>query len=454
VDALEACRRGEIRRLIINLPPRSLKSITVSVAFVAWLLGHDPSTQIICASYAQELANKHARDTLLVMKSEWYENLFSTRLSDFKQSAPEFITTRQGCRIATSVGGVLTGRGASFIIIDDPLRPQEAVSDTQRKSCNDWFDNSLISRLNDKQNGCIILVMQRLHEDDLTGHVQALGAWKTISFPAIAEHAERHIVRTPFGIRSFERREGEALHAEREPLEVLADLRKTLGEYNFASQYQQAPAPLGGGMVKSGWFKTYTSAERPAKFELVFQSWDTANKASELSDYSVCTTWGLKDRKFYLLSVLRARLEYPDLKRAVMDEALRYKPDNILIEDKASGTQLIQELTRELVSGVTRFTPAMDKVMRLHSITSTIENGSVYLPEDAPWLSSYLHELITFPNGKYDDQADSTSQALHWAKQDRAEYGLLEWFKRESEKVQGGRASLAWKLPLGWRGRF
>jgi predicted phage terminase large subunit-like protein len=219
-------------------------------------------------------------------------------------------------------------------------------------------------------------------------------------------------------------------------LEVLANLRQTLGEYNFAAQYQQSPAPLGGGMVKAEWFKTYTSNDPPPKFDMVFQSWDTANKATKLSDFSVCTTWGLKDRNFYLLSVLRAKMEYPDLKRAVASEALRYKPANILIEDKASGTQLIQELIRDGVSGITRYVPEMEKTMRLHSITSTIENGFVYLPEEAQWRPSYLHELVTFPSGKHDDQADSTSQALDWAKRRDFQYGLLEWFRREAEKPE------------------
>ena len=194
-------------------------------------------------------------------------------------------------------------------------------------------------------------------------------------------------------------------------------LRETLGEYNFAGQYQQEPAPLGGGLVKLGWFKRYTPGEEPAEFEMIVQSWDTANKATELSDYSVCTTWGLKNKNLYLLDVVRWRYEYPDLKRAVHDWANAYKPRNILIEDKASGIQqLVQELQREGLHGVTRYEPKMDKIMRLHSVTSTIETGLVHLPTEAEWLDEYLHELTTFPNGKYDDQADSTSQALDWIK--------------------------------------
>ena len=255
--ALDACRRGEITRLIINQPPRSLKSHCVSVAFVAFMLGHDPSAQIICASYGQELANKHAMDCRAIMTSAWYQALFPhTRLSPQRQSLQELATTQQGFRLSTSVGGVLTGRGANTIIIDDPLKPDEALSDSQRKAVNDWFDHSLYSRLNDKKNGCIILVMQRLHQDDLVGHVLSLEDWKLIRLPAIAEENETHVIQTSYGTRQFQRRAGEALHPEREPLEVLSHLREAQGEYNFSGQYQQAPAPLGGGMVKAEWFKT------------------------------------------------------------------------------------------------------------------------------------------------------------------------------------------------------
>jgi hypothetical protein len=213
-------------------------------------------------------------------------------LSSDRQAVQELTTTQQGFRLATSVGGVLTGRGANYIILDDPQKPDEALSDTQRKNANDWFDHTLYSRLNDKKTGCIILIMQRLHEDDLVGHVLSMKEpWSLIRFPAIAEEDETHLVQTPYGTRRFARRAGEALHAGREPLELLNRIRETVGEYNFAAQYQQTPSPLGGGLVKGEWFRTYTN-DLPSKFEMVFQSWDTANKPSELSDYSAGTTWG------------------------------------------------------------------------------------------------------------------------------------------------------------------
>lgn len=281
---------------------------------------------------------------------DWYRGLFPTRLSPQKQSVQESQTTENGFRYATSVGGVLTGRGADFLIIDDPLKPDEALSETQRKAVNDWYDHTFYSRLNDKRSG-VIIIMQPLHEDDLVGRVMEQEHWEHVRLPAIAEEDEAHVIRSSFRTWMARRKTGEALHPEREPLVVLEHLRQTLGEYNFAGQYQQSPFPLGGGMVKWEWFQGYEPGGQPAKFDMILQRWDTANKSIELGDFSVCTTWGRKNKKLYLLHVFRKRLDYPDLKRAVREQSTRFQARNILIEDKASGTQLIQELIREAFMG-------------------------------------------------------------------------------------------------------
>src|SRR6516165_5975178 len=305
---LAAVWNGEIRRLIINLPPRSLKSLMSSIAFPAWCLGHDPSAQILCISYAQDLADKLARDCRGIMMSPWYRRIFPTRLAPQRQAVQEFVTTRQGYRLATSTGGVLTGRGADIILIDDPLKPEDALSEVLRRAANEWFDHTLYSRLNDKRHGAIVIIMQRLHEDDLVGHVLAQEHWEVLSFPAIAEEDEVHEIETIWGPECFRRRQGEALHSEREPLETLERIRRTIGEYNFAGQYQQSPAPPSGGLVKAEWFKRYRESELPERFERIVQSWDTANKPTELSDFSVCTTWGVKGKNLFLLGLFRRRL--------------------------------------------------------------------------------------------------------------------------------------------------
>ena len=328
------------------------------------------------------------------------------------------------------MGGVLTGRGADLIIIDDALKPNEALSESIRKSVNDWYDNTLYSRLNDKDRSGIVIIMQRVHQDDLVGHVLGQEKWNLLKLQAIAEQDEEFEIETAIGRRTFRRQVGDLLHPEREPREVIDRIRQALGEYNFAGQYQQEPAPAGGALVKAEWLRTYTDANLPERFEQVVQSWDTANKPSELADYSVCTTWGIKDKRLYLLHVLRRKLNYPDLKRLVRQQADIHRVTIVLIEDKASGTQLIQELTNEGLRIVKAVQPEGDKVMRLNAQTATIENGFVYLPREAPWLADYLHELTTFPNSKYDDQADSTSQALAWINQNLSWRDQFEAFKQ------------------------
>jgi len=433
---LTAVREGKIRRLIINLPPRHLKSLLASIAFPAWCLGHDPSAQFLSVSYAQDLADKLARDCRAIMMSPWYRQIFPTRLAPHRHAVQEFITTRQGYRLATSTGGVLTGRGADIILIDDPLKPEEALSEAQRQAANEWYDHTLYSRLNDKRYGAIVMVMQRLHEDDLVGHVLGQEQWEVVRFPAIAETDEEHQIETIWEARCFTRRQGEPLHPDREPLDTLDRIRRTIGEYNFAGQYQQSPAPLGGGLVKAEWFKRYRENERPERFDRIVQSWDTANKATELSDFSVCTTWGVKGKDLFLLAVFRRRLEYPALKRAVREQLSLFGANEVLIEDKASGTQLIQELIADGCHGVTRYQPTTDKIMRLNSQTGVIENGFVHIPETAPWLAEYLHEMTVFPKGKHDDQVDSTAQFLDWYKKPFPSQGHYEYMRQRAQELQ------------------
>jgi predicted phage terminase large subunit-like protein len=428
---LEQCRTGKLKRLIINVPPRSLKSHMASICFPAYLLGHNAAARIVCASYAQDLADNLAGSCRTLMMSKFYRDIFpATRLASTRQAIHDFKTTMNGGRLSTSVGGVLTGRGGDFIIIDDPLKPEEAYSDAQRQAVNDWYDHTLISRLDNKATGCIIVIMQRLHEDDLVGHLSSQPDWKILRFPAIAEEDETHVITTPYGPATYTRRQGEALHPERESLEILCGIENIQGSYNFNGQYQQRPAPLGGGMVKLEWFKSYAPHECPEEFEQIFQSWDTANKTSDRNDYSVCTTWGVSDKHLYLLDVLCDRLDYPTLRRRVRTHTHAFGATNILIEDKASGTQLIQDLIDDGVHSTTPYQTKMDKISRMSTASSMIENGFVHIPARADWLDAYRHELSIFPNGQYDDQVDSTSQALDWIKQGMSTF----WFEEQARE--------------------
>jgi predicted phage terminase large subunit-like protein len=408
---LERVRRGEIRRLIINMPPRSLKSIMTSVAFPAFLLGHDPTRRIICVSYSGDLARKHANDFRALVETPWYRDLFPGARIGKKDSETEIELTARGFRLATSVGGTLTGRGGQLIVVDDPLKPDDALSETKRSAANQWFANTLLSRLDDKRTGAIVIVMQRVHMDDLTGFLLSQSnEWEVLSLPAIAEFEET----IPLGNgRSHRRQFGEALSPEREPLYVLKNLKLQIGSDAFSAQYQQAPAPPGGAMIKRHWVRRYGD-ELPSAAEqlMTIQSWDTASKGGPENDWSVCTTWILTRRKrWYLLDVWRRRVDYPALKAAVKSLATQWSAQRVLVEDAVSGTALVQELSQE-IWGIIAVKPMGDKASRMAVASAKIEAGQVFLPERADWLPDLEAELFAFPGARHDDQCDSISQAL------------------------------------------
>jgi predicted phage terminase large subunit-like protein len=427
-STLDACRTGATKRLIVNLPPRTLKSHAASVALPAWLLGHDPAKQIICASYGQDLADKHARDSKTVMTSPFFRNLFpQTHISRSKSSVSDFATTAHGFRMSTSVRGVLTGRGGDVLILDDILKPDEARSEVSRNAANDWYFNTLLSRLNSKKNGVIILVMQRLHQDDLVGRVlECEPGWKALSLPAIAPEDEDYRYRVLFCDKRFQRKAGVALHPERDSLETLERIRQTIGEYNFQSQYQQSPITLEGNLIKREWLQFYD--QPPTNYCFTLQSWDTASKTEELNDFSVCTTWRVSNQNLYLIDVFRKRLTFPQLKHASVEVYRRFSPNRVLIEDKASGTALIQDLRSTGILGIEPYVPApgSDKQMRFAAQSIKFEAGRVFLPRRAAWLDEYVREITGFPGCKYDDQVDSTSQALHYLVEKGNPNGFLD----------------------------
>ncbi len=416
VYALECIWAGETR-LAINIPPRSLKSISVSVAFVAWCLGHDPTLRFICVSYNQTLADDLARQCQKIMRSAWYQRVFpGTQIDRTKSSPSHFITTRGGFRLATSVEGTLTGFGADFIIIDDPIKAEDAQSEAARSWVNNWFDNTLVTRLNQKNTGRIVLVMHRLHIDDLTGHVLEKGeGWRHLSLPAIAQidtkipvnESEEHLYQA-----------GEPLHAARESLIALERVKADMGPYNFQAQYLQEPVAAAGNLVRRDWFKTYEYEPVRRSGDQIVISWDTASKATELNSYSVGTVWLMRElehgKQYHLLEVVRDRFEYPDLRNRVLELRAKWNAAYTLIEDKSSGQALIQELNRDGF-GAIALTVEGDKAMRFVPQTAVIAQGRVYLPREAPWLADFIKEMLQFPGGKHDDQIDSVSQFLKWA---------------------------------------
>ena len=413
VHQLMRVHGGEVSRLLINQPPRSLKSICVSVAYVAWLLGHDPTRRVIVVSYANELAAELHRQFRMVIDSAWYRSLFPA-MQLAKDTGFELVTTAGGGRYATSVGGTLTGRGADLIVIDDPLKAEEAMSELARKRVIDWYTGTLVSRLNDKQCGPIVVVMQRLHENDLAGHLLAQGGWEHLDLPSIA--LDDSVIALGGG-RTMCRRVGDILHPERESKDALERIRAEIGSLMFSAQYQQQPVPLEGNLVRRDWFRFYDQLpEEPAK--RIVQSWDIAMATGTANDFSVCTTWQMIKEDYYLVDVFRARLKYPDLRRKVANLADKHSAETILIEDAGPGMALLQDLQRDLPQGMVRpigQKPDGSKVDRMIAQSAKIEAGHVYLPREADWLDTLLLELLAFPNGQHDDQVDSVSQFLNWA---------------------------------------
>lgn len=409
-DVLE----GRCRRLIINIPPRYGKSLIASVAFPAFILGHDPHAEVICASYAQSLSEKMARDTRRLMDSPFYRSCFRMTLASTRERLSELKTPQGGSRLATSVEGTLTGRGGNFIILDDPLKPSDAPSDTKRESVNAWFDSTVISRPNNKETDAIVLIMQRLHEDDLVGHLATQGHWEVLSLPAIAEESEEWTISNRLTTHTHRRAVGEPLHRERESLERIAETRASMTPYDFAAQYQQRPAPAGGGEIRAEWFRYY-NPQNPPEFIRTIQSWDTAATDSDRSDYSVCITIGeTKDKHFHLIDCYRGRLLYPDLKRKARQLAELHKVDIVLIEKSSSGEALAQELTQDGFHKTYPIKPKGSKYERIVARTALMEAGKVWLPNQAHWVPDLLHEAAMFPKGRHDDQIDALAQGLEW----------------------------------------
>jgi predicted phage terminase large subunit-like protein len=405
---LDRVRRGEITRLIINMPPRYLKSLTVTVAFTAFLLGHEPWRRIFAISYGDDLSAKHASDFRSTMHSPWFKRAFP-KMRIRRSVDGELITTKSGFRRSTSVSGPLTGLGGDLFIIDDPQKPAEAQSEARRNTLNQWFSNTLMSRLDNKQTGAIIVVMQRVHMDDLSGFLSSSSdGWEVLSLPAIAEIEES----IPVGNGEFHHRQiGEALHPALESLDTIRKQQQTMGPDVFAAQYQQSPVPPGGAMIRRAWLRYYETAPN-LRHGRVFQSWDTAAKDGAQNDWSVCTTWLLVDKHFYLLDLTRDRYQYPQLRDTALALAERYRPSRILIEDASTGIALAQELNQTGNCYITPIPVERDKIGRLYVQQGKFATGLVLFPKGAAFLPELEAELLVFPYGKHDDQVDSITQAL------------------------------------------
>lgn len=413
---LEAVARGEIKRLMIFMPPRHGKSMEASEFFPAWWLAQNPDKYVIAATYAQDLADDFGRKVRNHCKTPQHQAMFpGFRLREDSQAASRFHTEQGGVYYGVGVGGPVTGRGAHLLLVDDPIKGREdAESEARRRQLKDWYTSVARTRL--MPGGAIINIQTRWHQDDLAGWLlreHAHEGWDVLSLPALAEEGD------PMG-----REPGAALWPEAYPLDELEAIRRSIGTRDWTALYQQRPAPMEGGLVKLAWFHRYGAA--PANPRRVVQSWDTAMKAGEVNDPSSGQTWAETETGYYMLDNLTRRMEYPDLKRAIISSAERWEPSVILIEDKASGQSVVQDLRDTTRLPILPVEPKGDKVVRLLAVSALIESGRVWLPDSADWLMDFESEVMTFPNGRHDDQVDAMTQALNYLSTAGGWLGLIE----------------------------
>ncbi|MCP5369968.1 MAG: phage terminase large subunit [Rickettsiaceae bacterium] len=407
---LNEVEKGNIKRLIINIPPRSLKSICVSVAWPAWLMGHNPSKRIMVACYSSVLSIKHSIDCRLILSNNWYKELFpKCRLSKQHNQKSKFLTTNNGFRFATSVGGSITGEGGDILIIDDPHNPTQINSPKYRKKVIEWFETTFVTRLNNKQNGAIILVMQRLHDEDLTSHLIASGGWTLLKIPAIANIDYLYEVSG----KKYNYYKNNLLNFGRDQQEFLYEIEREIGTRNFAAQFLQEPLPSSFNMLS---LEDITFYHEIPQFQYYVLSWDTAIKISENSDYSVGICWGIIDTKYYLVSMIRKKMSYPELKKAIEKQIAKYSPKYVLIEDKSSGQSLIQDLLLANYKGIKAIKPMQDKVTRFASVIPLFQDQRVLIINKTSVNQEIIRELTNFPNNKHDDIVDAISQFLNFTK--------------------------------------
>lgn len=407
-DYLEAIENKQITRLIINVPPRTLKSTCISVAWPAWLLGHNPSLKIIVASYAMQLAIKHSMDCKAIVSSDWYGSVFpKMQISKKLNNKKKFLTDQHGFRMATSVGGSITGEGANVLIVDDPHNPTYVHSKKIRDKAIYWYENTFATRLNDPSKDAIIIIMQRLHTDDLCSHIMQTNSnrWEKVVIPALSDKKIMYTLSN----NTYLFQENVSIQESRLPKEYLTNLRKEIGENAFLAQYQQAPIKQNFGILKAEELTYYE--EVPKEFQVIIQSWDTAFKTEHNNDFSVCTTWGRTEGELsYLIDIYIEKLNYIDLKQKVLDLYKKLKANIVLIEDYASGQSIAQEVKKH-IPNLIPVRHKLNKFARFSAMVPIIHNKKILLPKNnIAVMEKLVPQLTSFPYSKHDDIVDSMTQ--------------------------------------------
>ena len=442
-EHLEAITSGDIRKLLINIPPRHSKSTIVSVMWPIWEWLTDPSQKFLCASYSGALSTRDNLKARRLIQSPWYQERwgYMFELSGDQNAKQRFENDKTGYRLATSVGGTATGEGGSRLLLDDPHGAQDAQSDAMRESALEWFDMVWSTRLNDPKKDAMVTVMQRLHERDISGHIlEDIGGWEHICIPAEWDGKRRKTVLGPYDPRKVK---GELICPERFGAEEITQLKQLLGVYGTAGQLQQDPTPSEGGMLKVAFFGMWPNDSALPPFEYILQSYDCAFTERTTGDPTACTVWAMfthkGQRHVMLIDAWDEYLSYPDLRtRAIKEWTTEYggmtkespysrarRPDRVLVEAKASGQSLLQDLRLAKVPAIGYNPGNADKVSRAHQAAPTLELGLVWIPESkknpgqhVSWAAAFIKQLSKFPVAEHDDYVDTFTQAIIYLKND------------------------------------
>lgn len=417
-EYLRAIEAGQIRRLIINIPPRHTKSIVATVAYPAWVWTTNPARRFIRVSYSASLSEKHNVMSRDLIQSAWYQKNWGDRFSLKRDTnrRDDYRNNHHGMMFSTSVGGTLTGEGADVIIIDDPQNPKQANSDAERMHAIDFFSSTLQTRLNDPKKGAFVIIMQRLHEKDLTGHVLAsdLG-YEHVCLPAQAE--QRTIINFPVSGKQLIREPGDILDGRRFTPAILEGLKRSMGSYQYAGQYQQIPAPVDGEIFKREWFAGRFNPAAVPRSGQTISSWDLPFKKSEGSAECAGVVMKRHGATIYILDLVHDKMSFTDSVRAIKDMTAKHpKATAKVIEDKANGPAVMDYLKPEM-PGLVSFNPKGSKLERALSVTPFWEAGDILLPEGAPWAEDFIEQHLRFPRAELKDIVDATTQGVQYLMQ-------------------------------------
>lgn len=406
-------KQKKSRDLIINIPPRHMKSLIVTVMLNAWTWTKYPSMKFLCASYSDSLAGDHCQLTRDIIQSPWYQKLWGDNFQLKESTKSMYSNTATGRRESVGLLGSGTGKGCNVLIIDDPLNPKQARSDLERNTANETYGTTFYNRVNDPSIGLRIIIMQRLHAEDLTGHLYKKYSkyYELINFPA---ELKDNIMPADFG----KYYESNVLWNSLFPKEELVKFEENMTGNNYAGQYLQNPVLEGSRIWQPSWFQKWAS-EMPESHMGYVLSWDTAFKDKAKSDYSSCAIFALLGGGKYILHrILRQKLQFPELKEVNKSLYMQYRPTNILVEDKASGQSLIQELQRDssIFCPITAIKPNGNKTLRAEIVSPILQQSKVWY-YNGDWFADFLEEVSNFPNCAHDDQIDSVSQFLLWSSQ-------------------------------------